>query len=321
MNFLRWLLWGPVRWGLARLPQRRVLTIGRLVGRLSTRVMGGRRRILAGEYARMFPEKSEAEVRGIVRDAFVLRSMTELEYLLHGQLTRARCIAAMDVDGLPRLDASLRRGRGVMLIIFHFGAHLQIMPALGFRGYPIHQVANQWTPAIDRAAGNPLSRFWAERVHRLRVKHSAANWPVKMIFVAPGSSPRPLFDCLKQNGILIVALDGRDVGQLVQVPFFHHAAYAFAAGPMDLALRTRAAVHPVFIVRDAAGKNTLVIEDEVPLADAEAADKQARIVAQTAQVVAVLERYVRRYPSHYGMEILFEFHRLHAPPVTAPDGR
>jgi KDO2-lipid IV(A) lauroyltransferase len=301
MNFVRWIIWGPVRWVLSLLPYHVALSIGKIVGFVSYFLLSGKRRVLFEEYRIIFPDKGNAAIGRIVRDAFILWSMNEIEYLLHGKIDSNNVQDIINVEGLSLLDESLKRGKGVMLATFHFGCHLQVMPGLGFRGYDISQVANEWTPAINQAAGNPVSRFWAERVYRIRLKHSGSKLPAKVIPVRTGSFPRPLFDFLHKNGVVVIALDGRDVGKLIQIPFLHYKACPFAAGPINLAMRTKAAVHPIFIVREENGRNRIIIEREIALEQKQS--REETVAHNTRKVIEVLEAYMLQYPAHYGMEL------------------
>ena len=194
-----------------------------------------------------------------------------------------------------------------MLAISHFGAFFQVMPALGLRGYKVNQVANLKPPEVERSKGR-LSRFVAATVFKKRFASSGKDLPANVIALESGSSMMPLFRCLKRNEILIMALDGRDMGKLSPFRFFHHDDYLFATGPVDLALRTECAMHPMFIVRGPDLHNTLVIEPAVSLE--RGPDKEEDLVRNTAKFAAILQDYVSRHPAHYGMEILFYYSML-----------
>lgn len=308
MNLLRLLLWGPLSFVIRRLSYESALNVGKLIGRISCALMGRRRRVLTEEFSRMFPEKSPTEIAAIVRETFELRSATEIENTLHHRFSPANIDTMIRVEGLDRLKESLAKGKGVVLATFHFGAHLQIMPALGHRGYKVNQVALAWELGEDnKEKPGAVTGMVAKKLKDMRWKLSAEKLPANVIPLGPGSSARPLFRKLRDNEIVVIAVDGRGVGntQLEALPFFYNDRYWFAPGPVDLGLRTGAPVHPIFIVRDDRGINTLVIEPALTLVGG--ADD---LVSGTAQCVARLTEHVKRHPGHYGMEILFERRRL-----------
>lgn len=309
MNFLRWLIWGPLSPVVNKLPFSTALSLGKLIGAISHIVFKGRKNILKVEFDGMFPEKSNKEIDRIVKKTFLLRSMAEIEHLLHNRLNSKSINEIVDVEGLEYLNHSLNKGKGVILATFHFGAHLQIMPALGYREYKVNQVASEWQLEDDGwRKGCKASTYLSNRLFRSRLHHSGNKLPANIIPIGTGRSVRPLFKCLKRNEILVIAVDGRRAGNLAAFPFFQHKAYWFATGTVDLALRTGAPIHPTFVVRQENKNSKLVIEKEILLK--RSGNEYEKVTHTTGQVVKVLEDYVKQYPCHYGMEILYEKKRL-----------
>ena len=255
----------------------------------------------------MFPEKDEPEIKEIIKNTFLLRSMTEIEETLLQKLTLENINQVINMENSEYLEKSLSNGKGVILVTFHFGAYLQVMHTLGISGYKVNQVAAKWRPKRNTDSDSKACGYWADKLHRARLKYSGDHIPANVIAVDSNSQMRPLFRRLKNNEILIMALDGREVGNLVKVPFFHYENYWFASGPVSLALRTGAAMHPIFIVRQN-NKNQLIIEKEIHLDTA--VNNDEAIVHNVRKLVKLLENYVRRYPSHYGMHMFFEKRRL-----------
>ena len=87
-------------------------------------------------------------------------NFNELEVLRYPTLNPSNIHDVCDVLGLEHLDLALNKGRGAILMIGHFGANQMIMPALGHRGYPIHQLSappTVWADILPERA-NPLWR-------------------------------------------------------------------------------------------------------------------------------------------------------------------
>lgn len=305
MNLLKLLLWGPMHFVVVRLPYATAMRLGRLIGLVAHGLMGSRRQLMQAELARLFPTATPTELHARVRDSFAQQGMAELENTLHGTFTPANINDRIRVQGLDRLDASLKKGKGVLLATFHFGAHLQVMLALGHRGYAVNQVAFAWNAAVLGKTGRPLRDMVAGWLHRARRKHSADTLPANIIPLSPDSSVRPVIRCLQQNQIVILAVDGRHIGRLEAFRFLGREAYSFSPGVGELALRLGVSVHPIFMIRDADLRNTLVIEEAI------AADPSTAPTGRdyTALLVGRLEQQVRQHPDHYGMEVLFERRR------------
>jgi KDO2-lipid IV(A) lauroyltransferase len=299
--FFQWLIWCPARFFLLRAPYGAALFAGRIVGSISYFLLSKRRNALSDEYKCIFPNKAAVDIKNIVKENFMLLPMDQVDYVYHGRLDSENVEQMIEIQGLPALDESLKRGKGVIMLTFHFGCHLQIMPALGFRGYKVCQVAREWSPSIS-GAGNPAARFLAKRLFAIRTRHSGSRLPAQIIPIKHGGFPRALFECLRKNGILVVAMDGGGIGSHTDISFFHMKGYPFAAGPLKLALRAHAAVHPVFIVRQENWRNRAVIGEEIVMERRESEEETIRWNAR--KVVALLEKYVADYPAHYGTELL-----------------
>ena len=101
---------------------------------------------------------------------------------------------------------------------------------------------------------------------------------------------------LRRNEVAIVIADEYRAGSGIDVPFFGLAVLA-RRGPATLALRTGAAVVPMYMVRDSAGSLTLVIEPEMELVRSGAT--QAEVKENTLRMTQWLERVVRAYPDQW----------------------
>jgi len=63
------------------------------------------------------------------------------------------------------------------------------------------------------------------------------------------------------------------------------------------AQRTKAAILPVFTVREEDGRQRIIFEREIVCEDADASD--AAVAQCVQEITAVIEAYVRRYPSQW----------------------
>ena len=302
-----WFFWGPMGALAQRVPFAVVCRAGRLLGRAVFRVNGRARRTVQHGLGRMFPEMPVRDLRRFASGTFQNWCLAELENMLLAKLYRDGFYELFSIQGCERLDEALARGRGVILLVAHFGAHLQVLPALGFKGYKVNQLTNE--RPIDNPTGRqaPAPGFFEDAYFRVQERRHGSVLPVNMILA--GGFMRPLFERLAHNEIVVIAAEGRAQGRMVSCPFLCHDAYAFSTGPVALGLKTGAAVLPVFAVRGEDDRNTLVIEEEIALDPATPRDDEIR--TKTTAFAELLARQVRAQPDHCGLEF---FSKRGAPP-------
>ncbi len=306
-KFVAWLVWGFVRRAFLLLPRGGVKVVARIAARFSMFVMRRRRLLVSGELKNIMAGASPGEIKRKTYDAFFLRALREFEEML----ARGKADDAVPVEGLEHIEASLDRGKGVILLTFHFGAHLDVMPALGSRGYKVNQAAAKTgVRGAEGSDGFFSSSFWDRKLIKLRMAEHGDHLQADFIPLDSRTSMRGLFRCLERNEILVIALDGRETGRMIGLPFFDRAHYWFAIGPVSLALKTGAALHPIFVVRDG-GTKRLVIEEEIgPVVQAGQEGVQVQLYAMASSAVRKLEEYTRRFPDHYAMYMVEDMDRV-----------
>lgn len=296
-DMLIWVWWHPFRAMLQRLPVRTAYAAGRVLARAAAllplplaRAMGRAAIPVLGP---------AAPTRAAVREGMFCFLMNEIETLLFPRLAAGDMDFAAPVEGLALLDAALAGGKGAVLLLSHFGANQMVMPALGFRGYRLHQVSAPATALNERL---PESRpGWVLRTRELRWEHEQALPAVHINGL--GNLARAL-DCLRRGEVLAIAGDGGHFSTPVRVPFLGREAH-FPAGAMLLARRTGSPVLPVFVLRDASGRNTVIIEPPLETIHAPAPSREAAAEAGVRDFAARLENRVRAHPGHYLRHLAF----------------
>ena len=96
----------------------------------------------------------------VVRAAYRLRMLTELEVLRFPSLTPTNIDQTIVIEGRPHLDEALRHGRGAVAMLGHFGANLLVMPALGHRGVPMNQLSAPPTAWFGRRSDGRENFLW-----------------------------------------------------------------------------------------------------------------------------------------------------------------
>ena len=230
---------------LNRLPRRTAVRLGRVLGRtLAVTCRSERQKAvvrvadaleLSHEAASELVERCASAFGGHLADALRLENMSSDEL---------RDIVRL--DGLEHLSQALERGHGAILLSAHIGNWEMLAAALSDAGVPLS--------VIGRKPSDPV---YAERLERIR-----RRWGVATLWREHGA--RPIFRAL-ENGRAVGALidQATRVGS-VRVPFFNRPAWT-PVGPARIAVRTRAPVIPVHMVRrhDDSNRYIGVIEPEI----------------------------------------------------------
>ena len=178
-----------------------------------------------------------------------------MEVLLFKSLNKRKIDQIINVTGLKKIDSVQSKNRGVILLISHFGSNKLVMPALGYRGYKINQIAGNPKEWI-RILGDELTPF-SKNIFELELKNEQ-NLPAKFIYVF--KSMRPIFNHLKNNEIVCMAIDGGGGTKKEKISFLGREAM-ISAGPFRISQKTGAAVLPAFVVRQEDDTHKLIIED------------------------------------------------------------
>lgn len=263
---------------------RSICSIGRAYGDIAYLLDSKKRRITAGEIKLLFG-RGDRETREIAKGSFENYYERQLATVFFGSLDKKTVDRIVEAEGLENLDHALAAGRGVILLLSHFGFFLLPLPYLGFSGYTVNQVT-----------GRQLhSSLIAERFLAWR-KKEADRLPVK--FIQVGKFLRPLYQALGKNEIIAVAFDGRDGANWVDVDLLGKKA-RLSTGPFEIARRTGAAIVPTFIVREGGGRHRLVLEPPFDLSPE--SDLTRAVREDTAAFARIFEKYIERYPCHFGM--------------------
>lgn len=267
-----------------------VARAGGLVARIAYRLRPGKRKATEAGIGLLFGDRGvPGDIREITRRSYANYYKRHVETFFFGCLDRRRIDRIVEVKGLEHVDAALSKGKGVILLLSHFGSFLLPLPFLGFRGYKVNQVTGR------QIHGSLL----AERIWEWR-KKEADRLPVK--FIQVGRFLRPIFDAFAGNELVAIAFDGRDGTNRVEADFFGRKV-RFSTGPFDLARRTGAVIIPAFMVRRDDDTHLLVLE--APFGLAAGGDEKAAAAADTRNFATLFAGYVHRHPCHFGM-VLFK---------------
>lgn len=262
---------------LRRLPFNWTTGVGNFFGTVLYTFDKKHRKIAYDNLRASFPEKKDDELEGIIKRHYgnMGKGFTEFLYLPKLPLEKLKKI--VKVQGEEHLLAALKKEKGVIVIVAHFGNW-------EFMGPRYTEYGSSTVIAF------PQSNRLTDRV----ITRYRTDAGMKIIFT--GSAVKEILRALKNKGMVGFLADQDAHGEGVFVNFFGRPA-ATSRGPAVFALRTKAPMIMSFIVREKDNTHTVHFEPELPLVDT--GNFEADVKKNTENWSAVLEKWVRMYPDHW----------------------
>jgi KDO2-lipid IV(A) lauroyltransferase len=182
-------------------------------------------------------------------------------------------------EGLEYLDDVLSRGKGAVVLGFHFGNWELLGLYLRHKGYPGSLVARRiYFHKYDKLITRMRQRFTAGVIYR-------------------DESPKKMLKVLKEGKVLGIVPD-QDVDSIdgVFVDFFGKKAFTPTA-PVKIALAAKTKIVPIIIVRKKDNTHKLVVEK--PIDPLEEGGTEEGVKRCTQAWTSLLEKYVREYPEQW----------------------
>ncbi|HYW72154.1 MAG TPA: lysophospholipid acyltransferase family protein [Pyrinomonadaceae bacterium] len=227
-----------------------------------------------------FPDLSDHERSVLLRGSFANLGRL-LAIFSRFTATRGESLKSLIAcEGLEQLEAATREQRGVILFTGHVGAWELSSFALSLFDHPLS--------FLVRRLDNPKIEAMVDRA-----RTSCGNRTIDKI-----SAAREMLGILREGGTLGILVDLNTLDrEAIFVDFFGiPAATTFIVA--KLALRTGAAVLPVFAPWDEA-RQRFVLKIDGPLHIERTGDEAVDVHRLTQQYTRVVEDYIRRYPEQW----------------------
>ena len=264
-----------IRAVLRVLPRTATLRVGAALGRAFYLLHGRRRELAVANLRLAFPTTSDRECRQILRSTFAHFGRHVVEFLNFAAMSVVEVRRLIDVEGENHVTAAMARGRGVLFCSGHFGYwELQIMAhAIWFE--PLVVVARPLdNPFLDRLIGQIRTRLGTHAIPRQ-------------------GAVRGLLTSLRENHSTAIMIDQHMHGRRAVVVDFFGRPAATTSAAAALALKTGAALIPVFALPIPGGRYRMIYD--APIAPPAEDDPDA-VLTYTQRSTDALENYVRRYP-------------------------
>lgn len=261
------------------LPPQAGYALARRVGPLLYAFSPGLRRALSHNMRHVLgPEASEEEVQAVVRQVCVNIAKGHYDLFHLGHLSTDEIREVMHIKGGERIEAALARGKGVIVVSAHFGNV---------------DVAGQLPAIYGVPMLGPVMRVEPERLFRYTMKLRQLHG----LRLIPIDGPLlEIYRALKRGEIVALPCD-RGIAESSQWFEFFGAPALLPTGPIRLALRTGAAVLPIFALR--LEDDTFYIQIEPELELESTGDREADVVRGMKKVVTIMERHISQHPEQW----------------------
>ena len=257
------------------LPYRAGFSFGGKLGKWAFHVLAKEKKKTLQHLRMAFgSEKSEREIEKIGEAVFEHYGQMLAELALIDKLI-PKFDDYVRASGYENFDKGLAAGKGIVVIIAHFG-NWEIMGGYtAMKGYPCNVIAR---------------RIYFDKYDRLLVN---LRKKLKMQNIYRDESPKKMLAVLKRNQMLGFVVD-QDVESVegVFVDFFNRPAYTPTA-PVRFALASGAVMLPVFMIREGM-RHHMIVEPAIELTDTGNKEEDVRI--NTQKWVSIQEKYIRQYP-------------------------
>lgn len=285
---------------LYRLSPVMVEKLGRVVARAGLPLLKKEMRFFEEELCFILGRRvSKRELREISIRTFTNLFCQDYEIFHYKRFDKNNIKRFIRIEGLQHLEEGLKKGRGVVILISHFGSNQLIMPAIGLLGYRMNQLSSppmEWWKRVGKERATPIYRWMSKK----RWEYEQ-GLPVRHINIF--RFLRPAYEALKNNEIVALAVDGGGGEKFVEVEFSGRRAF-LSYGSFFLGAKTGSTMLPAFIVKEE-GLHRLIIEPPLEVPESESIDTQVKFLAKN--FMKLFETYIRRYPCHYLYFLLLRY--------------
>jgi len=272
----------PIILLLKLIPLSGVYLLGRFFASVVDIFPGRRKKIALANLHLVFgARKNEAEINAIYRECLTRTVTSFVEAMKFCFLPRPVAKARIEIVGKETLDATLKRGKGIIIAGLHLGNFPLLAAKLALEGYPIEVI-------IKKPRNKYLARLYTRMTDAVGVG-----------FINGGERKEAAQQSLRQlrsGGIVYIIIDQNPPYPDILVDFFGYAVPSFK-GPVVLAMRTGAAILPAFIVYNNGWRQKIFIEKPFVLETTE--DQERDVAHNLARLMKLTEGYIERYPEQW----------------------
>ncbi len=263
-----------------RLPLSLALWVGRVLGSAGYMLGATRRGIALDSISSTVGQgKTEAQVTSIAKAFYKNLGMTLMEFARFLRIDKAYIEKYVAFEGEEHALRAVRKGKGVIFLMAHFGNWELLCYALPLKGFK--------GAVVVRPLDNKYVNALVERKRKM--------FGTKVL--DKGNAMRGMLGVLKDKETLGVLLDQRSSRKEgVEVEFLGRQALT-NKGLATLVMKTGAVVVPTYIVREDGPRHRVVCEAPVEIIDS--GNKEDDIKENTQRFSHAMEKFIRQYPDHW----------------------
>jgi KDO2-lipid IV(A) lauroyltransferase len=279
------------------LPYRANAALGSALGWVGFQILGIRKTVTLDNLRNAFPEKNPKERTRIAVGAYKSYGIAILQMLWTTRASDEELMNAVKVPEPSPLSRMVAAGTGFILLSGHFGGWEFLVHGLRLHaGKPFHSI-------VQRQRNSYVDRF----VDRVRRRHDNQT-------IYKGMARDALL-VLRSGGVLAALGDQSGPKESLFVNFFGRPA-ATHRGIAALSVKLNVPILFTVLVRQPDGRYLAEFEEVNRSGLPE--DSEAAILELTGRHVAVLERFIRKYPDQWlWMHKRWKHSAVHAAPDDA----
>jgi phosphatidylinositol dimannoside acyltransferase len=265
---------------LSRLPRRIGYLIATLVGDIIYLVSPRIRGSIASNIRRVLGlEADDAAIRRLVRGVLRNASKNYLDLIRIPRMKPEQIKSQVTPHGVQHLVDALAKGRGVMLVTAHFGSF---------------DVAVQLLAVHSVRTTIPVEALEPERL----LDHVVSLRRNKGLNIIPAKSGalQAMIKALRNGEIVLIACDRDVTGEAPKALFFGEET-RLPDMAVRIALRTGAAIIPVFNIRRDDGRYDVYVEPPIEVAS----NGNSAVAKHMNEVIRVMEKYIKSCPEQWAV--------------------
>ncbi len=263
------------------LPEGFVLWCGKRLGSIFFHLDWEHRKVaLENLHLAFGKEKSEEELLAIARRAFQNLGMMAVEFFRIPKMDVEAFKKRVAIEGLEEALRLLGRGKGVLLLLAHFG------------NWEMMGIMSKLIGNTIMVIAKPMKKNERMDQYITEIRNAAGLEVISSI-----KASRIVIRALSQNRVVGILIDQRAKrSEGIWADFFGKKAPTTPALAV-FAMKTEAPVVPVFMVRNGVGRHRLIIQK--PLELVRTGDIKKDVETNTQLFNQTLESMIREYPDQW----------------------
>ncbi len=267
-------------WVCRILPKKWAMSLGTGIGKLLYRTLKKRRQIALNNLQIAFGnDMDEDRQHDMCKASFINLSKTIIEFMRFTKLNSDNIWQEVSVEGREHLDAAIEKGKGVIVVLTHFGNWELLSLVWGVL------IPNRATAIAFPLKNEKLNAYICRNRERLSLK-----------LIPRKNAIRATLRALKNNEAVGFFADQNAGEQGVFIEFFGKPASTSRA-PVTIALKTDTPILFTLDIRQPNDQHHVYISPPIYLEPS--GDTETDVIEYTTLLVKELEKYIQKYPEQW----------------------